>query len=60
MDIAYQVGYIDKNIFEDVEEKAIQIGKMPGALIKARTSGKRIISHRPSPIASNIFGRNLI
>ncbi|MDD4091610.1 MAG: four helix bundle protein [Smithellaceae bacterium] len=37
MDIAYQVGYIDENVFLDVEDKAIQIGKMLGALIKART-----------------------
>ena len=37
MDIAYQVGYIDESVFLDVEEKAIQIGKMLGALIKART-----------------------
>lgn len=45
MDIAYQVGYVDKNMFEDVEGKTIQIGKMLGALIKARTSGKRTFSH---------------
>ncbi len=45
MDIAYQVGYIDKNMFEDVEGNAIQIGKMLGALIKARTSGKRTFPH---------------
>jgi len=36
MDIAYQVGYIDEEVFLDVEDKAIQIGKMLGALIKAR------------------------
>ncbi len=49
MDIAYQVGYIDKNIFEDVEEKAVQIGKMLGALIKARTSDKKLRSVTHSP-----------
>ena len=37
MDIAYQVGYIDEKAFLDVEGKAIQISKMLGALIKART-----------------------
>jgi four helix bundle protein len=42
MDIAYQVSYIDENVFLDIEEKAIQIGKMFGALIKSRTP------HRPS------------
>lgn len=42
MDIAYQVSYIDENVFLDIEEKAIQIGKMLGALIKSRTP------HRPS------------
>jgi four helix bundle protein len=36
IDIAHQVGYVDKNTFLDIEEKCIQIGKMLGALIKAR------------------------
>jgi hypothetical protein len=36
IDIAHQVGYVDKNAFLDIEEKCIQIGKMLGALIKAR------------------------
>ncbi|GAB6272585.1 hypothetical protein KN63_05350 [Smithella sp. F21] len=37
IDIAYQVGYIDEKVFLDIEDKAIQIGKMLGALIKVRT-----------------------
>ena len=44
MDISHQIGYIDEKIFGDVEEKAIQIGKMLGALIKARTSDKKLRS----------------
>ena len=40
MEIAYQVGYIDEKIFSDIEENAQQIGKMLGALIKARSSSR--------------------
>jgi len=45
IDIAYQVGYIDEKVFGDVEEKASQIGKMLGALIKSRTQVKSFSTH---------------
>ena len=38
MEIAFKVGYIDQKAYADIEEKAIQIGKMLGGLIKARSS----------------------
>lgn len=38
MEIAYRIGYIDENIFKGVDDKAIEIGKMLGALIKARST----------------------
>ena len=36
MEIAHRIGYIEKTEFLNIEEKAIEIGKMLGALIKAR------------------------
>jgi four helix bundle protein len=45
IDIACQVGYIDEKVFVDVEEKATQIGKMLGALIKSRTQVKSFSTH---------------
>lgn len=45
IDIAYQVGYIGEKVFGDVEEKATQIGKMLGALIKSRTQVKSFTTH---------------
>ena len=37
MEIAYRVNHILEEVFQDLEEKAIIIGKMLGSLIKART-----------------------
>ena len=53
MEIAHRIGYIEKTEFLDIEEKAIEIGKMLGALIKARKHLSPIayslkpIAHRP-------------
>ena len=38
MEIAYKIGYIDENQFKGIEDKAIEIGKMLGALIKSRSA----------------------
>lgn len=38
MEIAYRIGYINENTFSNVDEKAIEIGKMLGSLIKSRSS----------------------
>ena len=37
LDIAHQISYIDDNIFHDLDEKAVAIGRMLGSLIKARS-----------------------
>ena len=37
MEIAYRVGYIDQKVYADTEEKSIEIEKMLGGLIKARS-----------------------
>jgi len=38
MEIAYKIGYIDESQFKGIEDKAIEIGKMLGALIKSRSA----------------------
>ncbi len=38
MEIAYRIGYIDENLFKEIEDKAIEIGKMLGALIRSRST----------------------
>ncbi|MFO7568631.1 MAG: four helix bundle protein [Smithellaceae bacterium] len=38
MEIASRIGYIDDVLYADLEHKAIEIGKMIGALIKSRSS----------------------
>lgn len=38
IEIANKIGYIEKNEFLNIEEQTIEIGKMLGALIKARAS----------------------
>jgi len=40
LDIANQINYLEDNGFQDLDEKAVTIGKMLGSLIKARS--KRI------------------
>jgi four helix bundle protein len=42
LDIAFSVNYITEEIFQDIDQKAILIGKMLGNLIKARS-----ITHNP-------------
>jgi four helix bundle protein len=37
LDISNQINYIDDNIFKDLDEKAVTIGRMLGSLIKARS-----------------------
>jgi len=37
LQIAYEIGYIKKGFFERIDEECGQLGKMIGALIKART-----------------------
>ncbi len=34
--IAFEIGYIDKSTFQGIDDECSQIGKMIGALIKAR------------------------
>lgn len=48
--IAFEIGYIDKDVFEEIEKESVEISKMLGALIKARNNKKPIASS-PSPIA---------
>jgi len=38
MEIAYRIGYIDENLFKGIEDKAVEIGEMLGALIKSRSA----------------------
>jgi len=38
IEIAYRIGYIEENVFKGIEDKAIEIGKMLGALIKSRSA----------------------
>jgi len=37
MEIAYHIGYVEKNQFSEFENTSIEIGKMLGSLIKARS-----------------------
>jgi four helix bundle protein len=36
LQIAFEIGYIEKDIFEELDQECIQLGKMIGALIKKR------------------------
>ena len=36
LQIAFEIGYIEKDIFESLDKECKQLGKMIGALIKAR------------------------
>ncbi len=38
IEIAYRIGYIAENVFNGIEDKSVEIGKMLGALIKVRTA----------------------
>lgn len=38
IDISYKIGYIEENIYKGLDDKAVEIGKMLGALIKARAT----------------------
>ena len=37
LEIAYEIGYVKKEIVESLENKCVTIGKMLGSLIKARS-----------------------
>jgi four helix bundle protein len=36
IEIAYEIGYLDKRLYETIEDKCSTLGKMIGSLIKAR------------------------
>jgi len=36
LQIAFEIGYIEKDLFENLDKECSQLGKMIGALIKAR------------------------
>lgn len=36
LQIAFEIGYIEKDTFEELDQECIQLGKMIGALIKKR------------------------
>jgi four helix bundle protein len=38
MEIASRIGYIDEKTFSNIDEQAVEIGKMLGALIKSRST----------------------
>ena len=40
LEIAQLVGYMDKATFSDADEKCAEIGRMLGALIKARSASR--------------------
>ncbi len=37
LQIAYEIGYLEKKVYDDLENRFIELGKMLGALIKARS-----------------------
>lgn len=37
LEIAHEIKYITQNVFDDLEQECIKIGKMLGSLIKARS-----------------------
>ena len=39
LEISNQIEYLNENAFQDLDEKAVTIGKMLGSLIKARSKG---------------------
>jgi hypothetical protein len=45
LDIALRIDYISEEVFQDLEGKAVLIGKMLGSLIKSRS-----LSHSPLPL----------
>jgi len=38
LQIAFEIGYLDRNVFEKLDGECFQISRMIGALIKARTN----------------------
>jgi four helix bundle protein len=36
IEIAYEIGYLEKQFYENIEEKCLTLGKMIGSLIKVR------------------------
>ena len=47
LDIANHINYLDEDVFRDLDEKALTIGKMLGSLIKARSISPQPIAHSP-------------
>jgi len=39
IEIAHEIGYLEKKYFEDINEKCVVLGKMIGSLIKVRKAG---------------------
>jgi len=39
-EIAHEIGYLEKQSYEDIEEKCALLGKMIGGLIKVRKTGR--------------------
>ncbi len=39
--IAHEIGYLEKKVFEEIEEQCITLGKMIGSLIKSREKAIR-------------------
>ena len=46
IEVAFEIGYLEKQVYESIEENCLTLGKMIGSLIKVRqaTGGNR---HRP-------------
>jgi four helix bundle protein len=47
IDIAHLISYLSDEVFQDLDQKSVQIGKILGSLIKARSN--------PSPLTPNPF-----
>lgn len=45
--IAHEIGYLEKKVFEEIEEECVALGKMIGGLIKSRQEAIR--DHRRVP-----------
>jgi four helix bundle protein len=47
LQIAYEIEYIDRDLFTGMNEKLIELGKMLGSIIKVRSSLPKPITHNP-------------
>lgn len=41
LQIAYEIGYLEKNAYDELEKRICELGRMIGALINARSRGNR-------------------